>query len=153
MLKICLSRTGKTKQPTYRVIVLEKTKDPWGDYLELLGTYNPRTKPSTIQLKADRIQYWISKGAQPSPTVHNLLVDQKIIDKPKVVASSGRKRGKKDGGDTKPAATKPVAAVKDEQKSATIKTPVDNTDDKKPDDKLVEEKPKDEDKKEDQAAK
>lgn len=80
MLMIRLSRFGKTKQPTYRLIISEKTKDPWGDYLENLGTYNPRSNPPEIKFKADRIKYWIGKGAQLSETVNNLLIDLKVIE-------------------------------------------------------------------------
>lgn len=83
MLAIRLSRVGKTKQPTYRLIVSEKSKDTQGRYLEILGTYNPRSNPPAIKLEAERIKFWMSKGAQPSDTVHNLLVDQKIITTPK----------------------------------------------------------------------
>ena len=61
MLAIKLARFGKKKQPTYRVIVLEKSKDPWGDYLENLGTYNPKAQPKVIQLNAERIKYWMEK--------------------------------------------------------------------------------------------
>lgn len=80
MLTIRLSRVGKKKQPTYRLIVSEKSKDPWGKFLENLGTYNPRMNPPLIQFDAERILYWISKGAQASSTVWNLLVDQKIVE-------------------------------------------------------------------------
>ena len=83
MLMIRLSRVGKTKQPTYRLIVSEKSKDTKGKYLENLGTYNPRTNPPAVKLEAERIKYWMSKGAQASDTVHNLLVDQKIVTTPK----------------------------------------------------------------------
>jgi small subunit ribosomal protein S16 len=79
MLTIRLSRVGKLKQPSYRLVVSEKTKDPWGNYLENLGTYNTLTKPATVNFKADRITYWISKGAQASSTVWNVLVDQGIV--------------------------------------------------------------------------
>ncbi|MFH1621009.1 MAG: 30S ribosomal protein S16 [Patescibacteria group bacterium] len=79
MLSIRLSRVGKKKQPSYRLIVTEKSKDPWGKFIENLGIYNPLTKPSTIQFNADRIKYWISKGAQASDTVWNLLIDQNIV--------------------------------------------------------------------------
>lgn len=91
---IRLSRVGKTKQPSYRLIVSDKTKDPWGKSLEILGYYNPRTNPSTIKLEAERIKYWISKGAQTSATIHNLLVKQKIIKGPKVKADSVKKTKK-----------------------------------------------------------
>ncbi|MBI5654987.1 30S ribosomal protein S16 [Candidatus Uhrbacteria bacterium] len=80
MIIIRLSRVGKAKQPSYRLIVSEKTKDPWGKYLENLGLYNPLAKPPTFDFKADRVKYWISKGAQASDTVWNLLVDQKIVE-------------------------------------------------------------------------
>ncbi len=79
MLMIRLRRVGKKNQPMYRVIISEKGRDTQGKYLELLGTYNPRTQPVTVNLNSERITYWMSKGAQASPTVHNLLVDQKIL--------------------------------------------------------------------------
>ena len=80
MLSIRLSRTGKRKQPLYRLIVTEKSKDPWGTFLENLGTYNPRTAPATVNFKADRIKDWIGKGAQCSETVWNLLVENKLVE-------------------------------------------------------------------------
>lgn len=96
MLMIRLSRFGKTKQPTYRLIISEKTKDPWGDYLENLGTYNPRSNPPEIKFKADRIKYWIGKGAQLSETVNNLLIDLKVIEgsKRRKVSISKRRKVK-----------------------------------------------------------
>lgn len=79
MLTIRLTRVGKTKQPFYRFIVSEKSRDPWGNALEILGTYHPLSKPAAINLHDDRVQYWISKGAQCSDTVWNLLVDRKTV--------------------------------------------------------------------------
>lgn len=86
MLRIRLSRFGTTKRPTYRLIVSEKHKDTKGDALEYLGSYQPRHADKPLQLNLDRIKYWLGKGAQPSPTVHNLLVDQKVIEGKKVHA-------------------------------------------------------------------
>lgn len=88
MVIIRLSRVGKTKQPSYRLVVQDKRKDPWGKAFEILGTYNPRTKPKTIKFKLDRIQAWLDKGASCTPTVHNLLVDAKVIKGPKKQATS-----------------------------------------------------------------
>lgn len=79
MLTIRLSRVGKTKQPQYRFIVSEKQRDPWGKVLEFLGTYQPRMQPVKIDINKERVQYWISKGAQCSDSVWNILVDQKIV--------------------------------------------------------------------------
>ena len=80
MLTIRLSRVGKKKQPSYRFIVCEKARDPWGRALEILGSYNTLTNPPTVTIDAERAKYWISKGAQPSDTVHNILIDQKLIE-------------------------------------------------------------------------
>ncbi len=86
MLSIRLSRVGKKKMPSYRLIVTEKTRDPWGKVLEQLGTYDPLSKPRKIDFNLDRIKYWMSKGAQPSTTVHNMLIDLKAIEAEKVKA-------------------------------------------------------------------
>ena len=77
MLKIKLARIGKKKSPTYRLIISEVGRDPYGRILENLGNYNPRTKD--LQVKAERINYWLSQGAQMTITVNNLLVGHKII--------------------------------------------------------------------------
>ena len=94
MLRIKLSRRGKKKQPFYRILVMEKSKDPWGTFLENVGTYNPRDKENKVTLVEDRIKYWISVGAQPTPTVHNLLVDAGIIKEKKVRGSNLGKKYK-----------------------------------------------------------
>jgi len=80
MLAIRLAPRGKKHHITYRLVVSEKTKDMFGDYLEDLGHYDPHPKNSTLNFKTDRIKHWLSKGAQTSATVHNLLVEAKIID-------------------------------------------------------------------------
>lgn len=85
MLKIRLARVGKKKRPSYRFVVSDSTKDTFGKALEILGHYNPFNKVTEID--KDRTLYWIGKGAQPSPTVHNMLVDQNIITADKVKAS------------------------------------------------------------------
>ncbi|MBD3281480.1 30S ribosomal protein S16 [Candidatus Uhrbacteria bacterium] len=79
MLHIRLTRIGKKKQPEYRLMVCEKARDPWGKALEILGHYNPRTNPATVNLKEDRIKHWIDSGAQCSETVWNLLVAQGVV--------------------------------------------------------------------------
>ena len=73
MLAIQLMRTGAKKRPSYRIVVKEKQSKRDGAYLENLGTYNPTRDPAEINLKADRVQYWISKGAQPTDTVRRLI--------------------------------------------------------------------------------
>lgn len=91
MLKIKLSRTGKRKQAYFRLLIVEQQKDPWGTYIENVGTYNPRTQPSTMNLNEERIKYWISVGAKPTDTVHNILVSAGILkDKKRNVSKLGK---------------------------------------------------------------
>jgi len=78
MLTLKLSRRGKKKQPSYRLIVTDKKKDPQGRFKEDLGFYNPQTKQ--FGFKKERIRYWLGKGAKATVTVHNLLVKEKIIE-------------------------------------------------------------------------
>lgn len=94
MLCLKLSRIGKKAQASFRLVVLEKTKDPWGDYLELLGNYNPKTKKG--EFKAERIKHWLSRGAQATPSVHNLLLKEAIIEgqKMKSIRISKKRREK-----------------------------------------------------------
>ncbi len=73
MLMIRLARVGARKQPHYRVVVIEKDRARNGRSVEVVGTYNPRTNPASVQIKRDRVDYWTSKGAQLSETVGKLL--------------------------------------------------------------------------------
>ena len=70
---IRLARMGARKQPYYRVVVIEKERARNGRALEVVGTYNPRTNPTSIDLKRERIEHWVSKGAQLSENVRQLL--------------------------------------------------------------------------------
>jgi small subunit ribosomal protein S16 len=79
MLTIRFIRTGKTNQPFFRVVVTDKRNPPRaGRFVEIVGFFNPKTKEH--QLKAERIKYWLGVGAQPSDTVHNLLVKDGVIE-------------------------------------------------------------------------
>ena len=70
---IRLARVGARKQPHYRVVVIEKDRARNGRSVEVVGTYNPRTEPATVDFKRDRIDFWTGKGAQLSETVGKLL--------------------------------------------------------------------------------
>ena len=63
---IRLARVGARKQPYYRVVVIEKERARDGRSVEVVGTYNPRTNPASIDLKRERIEHWVSKGAKMS---------------------------------------------------------------------------------------
>lgn len=70
---IRLRRTGTTRKPAYRVVVADSRAARDGKFIEVLGHYNPLTNPPTIKIEVEKAQAWISKGAQPSNTVKNLL--------------------------------------------------------------------------------
>lgn len=82
MLKIRLQRIGKRGQAYFRVVILEHTKKPKGEFLGLLGNYDPHKKEFKVDM--EKVNHWVSKGAQVSPTVNNLLVNYKYWDKLKV---------------------------------------------------------------------
>lgn len=71
---IRLSRVGARKKPYYRIVVIEKDRARDGRSLEVVGTYNPRTNPATVDLKKDRVDYWTGKGAQLSDRVNKLVI-------------------------------------------------------------------------------
>ena len=73
MVMIRLARVGATKQPYYRIVVIEKDRARNGRSIEVVGTYNPRTTPASVELKHERLAYWRSVGAQLSPTVAKLV--------------------------------------------------------------------------------
>ena len=73
MLMIRLARVGARKKPFYRVVVIEKERARNGRSVEVVGTYNPRTTPASVDLKRERIEHWLSKGAKLSETVSRLF--------------------------------------------------------------------------------
>ena len=70
---IRLSRMGARKQPHYRIVVIEKERARNGRPVEVVGTYNPRTNPASVEMKRERVEYWMSKGAQMSERVEKLF--------------------------------------------------------------------------------
>ena len=79
MVKIRLRRTGAKKQPHYRVVVADSRAPRDGKFIEIIGHYNPRTAPATIEIDAERALYWLSVGAQPSPAVKHMLDKMGIL--------------------------------------------------------------------------
>jgi small subunit ribosomal protein S16 len=72
-VRLRLRRMGKKKQPIYKVVAADSRSPRDGKFLEAVGLYNPLTKPHTVEIKEDRVLYWLDKGAQPSDTVKSLL--------------------------------------------------------------------------------
>lgn len=91
MVVLRLNRVGKKSHPTFRVIVSDKRKDTHGTYLEQVGVYDPHPTPSRLEFNVERVRYWLSVGAKPSATVHNLLVEKGVLAEPKVVVAKAKK--------------------------------------------------------------
>ena len=73
MVRIRLRRTGSRGQPSYRLVIADKESPRDGRFLEIVGFYNPRTEPATLEIKEDRIYEWMSKGALPTESVAQLF--------------------------------------------------------------------------------
>lgn len=80
-IKIRLRRTGKRKQPSYRLVVAESRAPRDGAFIEVIGHYNPLTDPATIVIDEEKALQWLRRGAQPTETVASLLRRQGIMDK------------------------------------------------------------------------
>lgn len=79
MLAIRLTRMGAKKRPFYRIIVTERENKRDGRFVEILGYYNPCRQPVELKLDQERVNYWIGKGAQPSPTVSKLMKQPQTV--------------------------------------------------------------------------
>ena len=118
MLKIRLQRVGRTHHFSYRIVLTDsRNATQSGRYLEVLGTFDP--KADTKVIDAEKVRHWISKGAQVTPTLHNLLITEKIIEGKKINVLPRKSPIKKEG-DVKEAT--PVAASSEPQVKAEEKT-------------------------------
>jgi len=141
MLTIKLSRIGKKNKPLYRLIITEKSRDPYGRALEILGFYNPNTKE--LNIKPERINYWLARGSQMTATVNNLLVEKNIIQGKKVKAS---RSGKKKKTDT-PEKDSPTAQKTEDKETLVAEKNTENKEkiveiaEKNENEKKIEEKP------------
>ncbi len=123
MLVIRLSRTGKSAQPSYRLIVSEKSKDPWGKYLEILGYYYPKKEAKFVDLKEERLKYWMGKGAKLSETVNNILINQGVVNTKKVrLVKISKRRAAKAAESKKGAEAAAKAEAAKAETSAEAKT-------------------------------
>jgi small subunit ribosomal protein S16 len=74
-----LSRIGSKKRPYYRIVVIDKRRARNGRFLEVVGQYNPIANPVQMEINAERAQYWLSKGAEPSETVRSILRKKEVL--------------------------------------------------------------------------
>ncbi len=105
---IRFQRIGRKNDPAFRIAVLEKTSGPKaGKYVDLAGSYNPKTKATTVQ--GDKIKAWVAKGAQISPTVMNLLIREGVYEG-KMIPAVSKKNLEKNKAKNEAAAAAAVAA-------------------------------------------
>src|SRR3989339_1055038 len=121
MLRIKLVKTGKRNRPTWRVIVVEKTKTGKGRVTEYIGNYNPHLNPKEFKLDTERFSYWVKVGAQPTDAV--LRLKGRFIDKDKkykeiVKAKVYKKKSK--GEEASPVAKEKIATPKEEKVEAPV---------------------------------
>ncbi len=118
MLGISLMRMGAKKKPFYRIVVKEKRSKRDGKYLENVGTYNPMMDPAEVNLVHDRIQYWISVGAQPTETVASLIKHNPVQTEEEKAAAAQAKLTKAEAEKAARAEEKRVKAEKSEAERA-----------------------------------
>lgn len=117
MLSIKLQRIGRRHQPSYRVVVAESRSKLIAPPVEDLGSYNPFTK--NLSVKADRVKHWVSVGAQPTVTVHNLLAKGAIIEaKPRKIAMPAKDMAKVAEAEAKAAEKAAAATARAEAEAA-----------------------------------
>lgn len=81
MVRIRLRRVGSKKQASYRIVVTDSRQARDAKYIEVIGLYNPRTQPETVEYKEDRALYWLNNGAQPSEAVDHFFQRQGTLDR------------------------------------------------------------------------
>jgi small subunit ribosomal protein S16 len=112
LLKIRLSRTGKKAQPSFRIVVQEHTASIKGKFVEMIGFYRPAVVPKEFKVDMEKVKFWISKGAKPSPTMANLLKKNGMEGMDQYLTAPNKKRKKKgEEAEQKPAAPAAAAAA------------------------------------------
>jgi small subunit ribosomal protein S16 len=137
LVRIRLMRVGKTKQPTYRVVVADQRSPRDGRIIEAIGHYNPRIEPSLVAIDTDRADYWLSVGAQPSSQVRKLIEIAKsggdVAAEPTPAAPARRKGAVKAtpaasvGGDEDDAEAAETPEAKDQAPAAPEAEPEEGT--------------------------
>jgi small subunit ribosomal protein S16 len=94
MVKIRLRRMGAKKQPTYRFVVADSRSPRDGRFIEILGHYNPRTEPKTLEVDETKAKEWLAKGAQPSDTVRRLFAEKGIMERGEIPATKRQPKNK-----------------------------------------------------------
>ncbi len=133
MLVIRLARIGRTNTTSFRIVLQEKSQAPKAKAQEILGSYNPllKKREDQVHLEKDRILYWLSKGAQASPTIHNMLIEFGVITGKKQRVVQPKKKPQEGAAAPAAAATPavatPTAPAAPATEAAPAAAPVDTT--------------------------
>lgn len=136
MLAIRLARVGKKNRAQFQIVLQEQAIAPGGRHVEVLGSYDPHSK--AIVLKEEKIKYWLSKGAQASPTVHNLLVSKNIVSGKKIAVKIPKKaevKPEEPKAETKAEEIKTEEKVEEVKESKTEEKPEEKAEEVKPEEK------------------
>jgi small subunit ribosomal protein S16 len=159
MVKIRLTRTGKKHQPHYRIVAVDSRAKRDGRYIEKIGYYNPRTKPPTLDYDKEILLKWIDNGAQMTDTVHDIFVNEGIVDQTgkrkarisAMISASKAENAPEEGETTKEGKEKESPKKEEKAKSEEKKEPKEESNDQKEDtedkvakDKAAEDEEKDE---------
>ncbi len=129
MLIIRLQRTGRENLPTYRLVVAEKARPVKGKFLEILGHYLPSRNPAVLEVKTDRVEFWMQRGAAVSDTAARLLSKQGMKGMEKYIQRYTKQKRKKEeeapaeAAPTTPAAEKPSAPAVEDVAPEAAQTP------------------------------
>lgn len=126
MLKLRLARTGRKKRPYYRVVVAEHTAPRDGRFVEIVGQYDPVSEPPVVNVKSDRISYWLEHGARPTETVHRLLAKEGLIGELQPKPRSKRAEAKRQAAEAAARAEADAAAAPAAPATAS-ETPADDS--------------------------
>ncbi len=94
-VKIRLTRMGDKKSPFYRVVVADSRAPRDGKFIDVVGTYNPKTEPAEIKIDAEKANKWLANGAQPTDTARALLVSAGLLEKKAMPAKTNAVKKKK----------------------------------------------------------
>ncbi|HXG37109.1 MAG TPA: 30S ribosomal protein S16 [Dehalococcoidia bacterium] len=122
MLRIRLTRVGKKKQPSYRVVVAESRAPRDGAFVEIIGHYNPLTDPPQVTVQGERAQHWLQKGARPSEAAAKILTRAGVMERPGAVIAAQPPAEAAEPEVAKETKAKPAARKAATEKAAPKKT-------------------------------
>ena len=146
MLRIRLQRTGNKNNPTFRLVVTEKSNAAKGKSLEFLGHYLPTRDPVVFEFDKERIEHWLSKGASPTDTVARLLSREGVKGLEKYIERYTKQKKRKEVEEKEAPAAAPAPAKEEKKEEAPAEDKQDTKEEPAKEEKKEEEKKEEDDK-------